>query len=98
MFASCHHNPIKSKVNLNYSIAGKTGTAQKFKDGHLNNYIATFASIFPVETPEFVMIVSIDEPAYGKHWANLSAVPSSSEIIIVCIKYHHVQAAVDPHP
>ena len=24
--------------------------------------------------------------------------PSSSEIIIVCIKYHHVQAAVDPHP
>ena len=27
------------------------------------------------------MIVSIDEPAYGKHWANLSAVPASREVI-----------------
>ena len=72
-------------INLNnYSIAGKTGTAQKFKDGHLNNYIATFASIFPAGDtikPKYVMIVTIDEPEYGKHWANLSAVPSSREII-----------------
>jgi len=27
------------------------------------------------------MIISIDEPEYGKHWANLSAVPSSREVI-----------------
>jgi hypothetical protein len=79
-------------INLdNYSIAGKTGTAQKFKDGHLNNYIATFASIFPVENPEFVMVVSIDEPIYGKHWSNLSAVPSSREIIKrMLIKYDEI--------
>ena len=55
--------------------------AQKFKNGHLNNYTATFASIFPADNPEFVMVISIDEPEYGKHWANLSAVPSSREII-----------------
>ena len=69
-------------INLeNYNIAGKTGTAQKFKNGHLDNYIATFASIFPSDMPEYVMVVSIDEPEYGKHWSNLSAVPASREII-----------------
>tara|TARA_Y100001970_G_scaffold294159_1_gene447686 strand:+ start:10355 stop:12307 length:1953 start_codon:yes stop_codon:yes gene_type:complete len=78
-------NGTAQSINLkNYDIAGKTGTAQKFKDGHLNNYIATFASIFPAGNevePKYVMIVTIDEPEYGKHWANLSAVPSSREII-----------------
>ena len=66
---------------VEYDIAGKTGTAQKYKNGHLNNYIATFASIFPSNNPDYVMIISIDEPEYGKHWANLSAVPSSREVI-----------------
>ena len=93
-------NMLKEVVNYgtgkaidlsSYNIAGKTGTAQKFKDGHLNNYIATFASIFPADNPEFVMIVSIDEPEYGKHWANLSAVPASREIIKrMLIKYDSI--------
>ena len=69
-------------INLNsYHIAGKTGTAQKYKEGNYSTHIATFASIFPANNPEYVMIVSIDEPSYGKHWANLSAVPASREII-----------------
>ena len=69
-------------INLNsYHIAGKTGTAQKYKEGNYSTHIATFASIFPANNPEYVMIVSIDEPTYGKHWANLSAVPASREII-----------------
>ena len=75
-------NGTAKSINLNgYNIAGKTGTAQKFKDGNYSNYIATFASIFPADNPNFVMIVSIDEPSYGKHWSNLSAVPASREII-----------------
>ena len=69
-------------INLKgYNIAGKTGTAQKYKNGDYSNHIATFASIFPSNNPNYVMIVSIDEPVYGKHWSNLSAVPASREII-----------------
>ena len=71
----------KSMDLQGYNIAGKTGTAQKSIDGEYSEFISTFASIFPVDNPEFVMIVSIDEPEYGKHWANLSAVPASREII-----------------
>ena len=64
-----------------YNIAGKTGTAQKFKNGEYSEYISTFVSIFPSNKPEYVMVISIDEPEYGNHWANLSAVPASKEII-----------------
>ena len=70
------------EINLNgYDIAGKTGTAQKYIDGNYSNYISTFASIIPSNNPKYVMIISVDEPKYGYHWANQSAVPASREII-----------------
>ena len=64
-----------------YKISGKTGTAQKYVNGNYSNYIATFASIFPNDFPEYVLIISIDEPKYGYHWSSQSAVPATKEII-----------------
>ena len=72
------------KINLDgYKIAGKTGTAQKFIDGSYSstNFVASFASIFPSDNPEYVIVVSVDSPDYGYHWANESAVPICKEII-----------------
>ena len=75
-------NGTANGMNMDeYNIAGKTGTAQKFKNGKYSEYISTFVSIFPSNKPEYVMVVSIDEPKYGNHWANLSAVPATKEII-----------------
>ena len=46
-----------------YQIAGKTGTAQKSIDGkYSKKKINTFASIFPVPSPKYVLIVLLDEP------------------------------------
>ncbi|MDP8216396.1 MAG: penicillin-binding protein 2 [Candidatus Kaelpia imicola] len=49
-----------------YSIAGKTGTAQKanLKDGgyYKNRYVATFMGFIPVEEPKIVIVVTVDEP------------------------------------
>ena len=66
-----------------YKIGGKTGTAQKFINGEYskNKFISSFASIFPINKPKYILIVSIDSPYYGKHWANESAVPLSKNII-----------------
>lgn len=45
------------------TIAGKTGTAQKFIDGrYRTNYRASFAGFFPVEDPKYVIVVILDEP------------------------------------
>jgi len=52
----------------NFSMAGKTGTAQKnyvSKDPDKLKYISTFAGYFPAEDPKFSCIVVIHEPEEG---------------------------------
>ncbi len=46
-----------------YEIAGKTGTAQKSIEGkYSKKKVNTFASIFPISSPKYVLIVLLDEP------------------------------------
>ncbi len=50
-----------------YEIAGKTGTAQKsIKGKYSKKKINTFASIFPISSPKYVLIVLLDEPKLSK--------------------------------
>ena len=65
-----------------YLIGGKTGTAEKFIDGEYskNEFISSFASIFPIDNPKYVCVVSVDSPKYGFHWGNESAAPITKEI------------------
>lgn len=44
-------------------IAGKTGTAQKYINGRYQaKYRASFVGFFPVEDPEYIVLVMLDEP------------------------------------
>lgn len=60
-----------------YSLAGKTGTAQKFLDGKYSNtdFIATFAAMFPAAKPRLVCVVAVDNPRYGSHFGAEAAAP-----------------------
>ena len=51
-------------ANINgYEIAGKTGTAQKsFEGKYSKKKVNTFASIFPISSPKYVLVVLLDEP------------------------------------
>ena len=51
-------------ANINgFQIGGKTGTAQKTINGkYSKKKINTFASIFPISSPKYVLIVLLDEP------------------------------------
>ncbi len=52
-----------------YEIAGKTGTAQKsIKGSYSKKKINTFASIFPISDPKYVLIVLLDEPKLSKSY------------------------------
>ena len=52
-----------------YEIGGKTGTAQKSKDGiYSNKKINSFVSIFPISKPKFVLAVMLDEPKHNKDY------------------------------
>lgn len=44
-------------------VAGKTGTAQKYIDGrYRTKYNASFVGFFPVDDPEYIILVLLDEP------------------------------------
>jgi len=46
-----------------YDVGGKTGTAQKSKDGKYSKAkINTFAAVFPSTKPKYVLVVMLDEP------------------------------------
>ena len=50
-----------------YEIAGKTGTADKVKNGiYTKDKINTFVSIFPFSNPKFILLVLLDEPKPNK--------------------------------
>ena len=72
-----------------YSIAGKTGTADKPrpKGGYYDDkVINTFASIFPIDDPKYVLIVTLDEPVETsgpkpRRTAGWTAVPVAAEMV-----------------
>ena len=66
------------------TTGGKTGTAQKSRDGKgytPGAYIASFSGIVPAEDPRLVILTVLDEPKGIKHYASLSAVPLFKEIV-----------------
>ena len=83
---------IKSKVD-GYSVAGKTGTAQKFDPliGRYSNKIhtASFAGFVPVENPVLAIVVIIDEPK-GKFYGGDVAAPVFRAIASQTLRYLQV--------
>jgi cell division protein FtsI (penicillin-binding protein 3) len=66
-----------SLYSPNFSMAGKTGTAQKdyvSKDPNKLKYISTFAGYFPADNPKYSCIVVIHEPdkSVGYYGADVS--------------------------
>ncbi|HEY0032337.1 MAG TPA: penicillin-binding transpeptidase domain-containing protein, partial [Devosia sp.] len=53
-----------NKEALGYRVGGKTGTAEKVVDGRYSSSKVTnfFGSAFPMENPQYAMIIMVDEP------------------------------------
>lgn len=59
-----------------YGVLGKTGTARRIKNGkYVNEYVASFASMFPAEDPQLVVVVKIDGPTSGLYYGGDVAAP-----------------------
>ncbi|HEY3418584.1 MAG TPA: penicillin-binding protein 2, partial [Armatimonadota bacterium] len=56
-----------AKMVPGYRMGGKTGTAQKPDKGgyHSGKYIGSFVGIVPMNDPQFLIFVMIDEPKHG---------------------------------
>jgi cell division protein FtsI (penicillin-binding protein 3) len=71
-----------------YRIGGKTGTAQKLIDGHYSKTvnITSFAGVFPMDDPRYVIVVMLDEPkatpeTYGFTTAGWNVAPVVSRTV-----------------
>lgn len=89
-----------------YQVAGKTGTADKprrtggyYKDKVIN----TFASVFPADHPEYVVLVTLDEPVdttgpEPRRTAGWTAVPVAAEIIRRVAPLLNIRPVVEATP
>jgi len=71
-----------------YRVGGKTGTAQKIINGHYSQTInlTSFAGVFPMDDPRYVIVVMLDEPkatkdTYGFTTAGWNVAPVVSRTI-----------------
>jgi cell division protein FtsI (penicillin-binding protein 3) len=69
-----------------YTIAGKTGTAWKFKNGrYTKTYSTSFCGFFPADKPKYSCIVVIDSPSKGRIYGGDVAAPVFRDLADKCM-------------
>ena len=58
-----------------YKVGGKTGTAQKYKNGVIDvgKYVMSFVGFFPSNNPQYLALVIVDEPIGGAYGSTVAA-------------------------
>jgi cell division protein FtsI/penicillin-binding protein 2 len=71
---------VRAKIP-GYTVAGKTGTAQKAENGGYSktDYVASFVGFFPADDPQVEVMVVVDSPR-GNIFGGLVAAPAFQEI------------------
>ena len=66
-----------------WDIAGKTGTAQKWKNGKYSNeqFISNFVGFFPYKDPQLLAFIMLDEPEKPYHWGSEGAAVAFKRIM-----------------
>ena len=82
------HGTGKKADAPGYRVGGKTGTADKVVNGRYssNLVMTTFAGVFPMDEPRYVMVVMLDEPkataeTFGFRYAGWNVAPVVSQTI-----------------
>jgi len=89
-----------------YAVGGKTGTADKPRPRggyYEDRVIATFAGLFPAHDPDYVLIVTLDEPTVSalgeaQRTAGWTAVPVASELIRRVAPLLDMRPEIEPGP
>ena len=76
-----------------YRVGGKTGTAQKVKDGIYmsGNYIVSFIGFLPADNPQVVVYVAIDNPKGVTQYGGTVAAPIAKNILTDAISALNIE-------
>jgi cell division protein FtsI/penicillin-binding protein 2 len=72
-----------------YTLAGKTGTAEKVVDGVYSEteFVASFVGFAPAEDPRLLVAVVVDNPKGGDYYGGTVAAPAFGEIARFALPY-----------
>jgi len=75
-----------------YRVGGKTGTAQKYENGHVaqGKYVSSFCGFFPANAPEYLALIVVDEPQ-GVYYGSAVAAPVAKEIFEDIIRIKNIE-------
>ncbi len=78
-----------------YRVGGKTGTAQKYKNGVIDvgKYVMSFVGFFPSNNPKYLALVIVDEPIGGAYGSTVAA-PICKNIFSNIIQAKNIKPAV----
>lgn len=70
----------------------ETGTAQKYENGRIaaGKYVSSFVGFFPVDKPQYLALVIVDEPQ-GAYYGSVVAAPCAGEIFQGIISLKNIQ-------
>jgi len=81
-----------------YSIGGKTGTSKKVSDdgkGYQDNaYVSSFIGFLPIEDPEIMILVVIDNPKGKYYYGSSVAAPVFRNIADEIIRYKNIPPSI----
>ena len=61
-----------------YDVGGKTGTAQKYANGVIDQgaYVSSFFGVYPTASnPQYAVLLCVDEPSSGAYYGSVVAAP-----------------------
>ncbi len=75
-----------------YKVGGKTGTAQKYEDGHIasGKYVSSFVGFFPADKPQYLALIIVNEPE-GTYYGSAVAAPVAKDIFEDIIRIKNLQ-------
>jgi cell division protein FtsI/penicillin-binding protein 2 len=81
-----------------YTVAGKTGTAQKVENGlYVRKYIASFIGFFPADNPELCISIVMDDPKEGYYGGQVSG-PIFKEVAEAAANYLNIKPDIEDKP
>ncbi len=84
-----------------YHFAGKTGTAEKLKDSgsgySAGRYVASFVGFGPVEDPQVVILVVLDDPS-GVYYGGQIAAPVAGDILGQIMRHLNIRPQIVNEP
>ncbi|HON08698.1 MAG TPA: penicillin-binding transpeptidase domain-containing protein, partial [Verrucomicrobiota bacterium] len=94
--SSKHGTAQRAALEL-YTVAGKTGTAEKPGPGgyQFDKNFSTFVGFFPSESPELCIGIFIDEPKEG-HLGGIVCAPVFKNVATQAANYLSIKPDIEP--